>query len=177
MSTNRLSDLLRLQFVPRWTVIPTTRRQSVAEHSFRVAIIVQELVDCIPMKGTISAVRYALMHDGPESFTGDLPGNLKEYLPDNKEGTGWAQTEIKLCPWFYKEKSLPTADEIAIVRLADHLETYMFIREFIALPTEDGWVLHRERAILCEMVASLTARYGWGGLSEIVTAILGGVPL
>jgi 5'-deoxynucleotidase YfbR-like HD superfamily hydrolase len=170
MSKSRINDLLRLSYVPRWPVIPTTRPQSVAEHSFRVACITADLVDRIPYSGTIQAVRWALYHDGPECVMGDWPGNLKTDFPEFKDMVHWMQNYY--CPWYAKECALPSPEERAIVKLSDHLETLMFITEHIALPVEDGWVIHRERSIVTELVATMTGKYGWKNLPAIVDEIL-----
>lgn len=174
MSTSRLHDLLDLAFIPRWCCVPTTRPQSVAEHSYRVAIIVQELIDRIPYAGTIHAVRWALAHDGPEVRTGDIPGNLKGDFPEFKDMVHWMQDYY--CPWYYKERSLPTTSEQLVVRLADHLETLMFISENIARPLVDSWVILREQKIVSDLADEGVRRYGWAELPAIVAEILDAMP-
>lgn len=170
MSSSRLHDLLDLAFIPRWCCVPTTRAQSVAEHSYRVAVIVQELIDRIPYAGTIHAVRWALAHDGPECRTGDLPGNLKADFPEFRDMVNWM--EDYYCPWYRTERSLPTPRELLIVKLADHLETLLFISEYIARPLTDGWVIHREQKVVSDLTAEAVQRYGWTALPDIVADVL-----
>lgn len=170
MSNSRLHDLLHLSFVPRWSIIPTTRLQSVAEHSFRVCAIVQEIVGRIPFSGTIQAVRWALMHDGPECATSDIPGNLKTDFLEFEDMLTWMENFY--CPWYVAEKALPSDREKLIVRLADHIECLSFITEHIARPAMDGWVIHRERKIVNELTEQGVSRYGWAELPAIVSEIL-----
>lgn len=127
VSNQRLRRLRRLSVVPRWVVLPTLRRQSVAEHSFHVAHIALWLAArhrdlCNGgMDGAI--LFYALIHDETEAITGDIPspagkkdgavpGKSAAYEKLNGHGDHDAPEEIK-----------------KILKLADILEAYWFICE------------------------------------------------
>lgn len=83
MQPVRFVDLMRLDAVDRWTIVNKVKRQSVAEHSFRVMVLFKEL--CLRIERHIdeslfddvyeeyAAVMYALFHDAPESVYGDIP--------------------------------------------------------------------------------------------------------
>lgn len=80
--TRVLRWMRRLSFVPRWTIVPTIRKQSVAEHSFQVAAITLVLLG-LHKKGQEGAFRLvvlekALRHDMSEAATGDEPSPSKE---------------------------------------------------------------------------------------------------
>lgn len=77
------SDILkltRLCYVPRWVIVPMLRHQSVAEHSYRVTLIVMTLVESKKWSaGSIGAlIREALIHDAEEIYTGDIPSSAKD---------------------------------------------------------------------------------------------------
>lgn len=135
----KLNDTLALSHVPRWSVVTTTRRQSVAEHSFRVAAIVQYLlsepryIDWDQSYKRQGVIR-ALIHDAAESKSGDISGPFKRLVKEwNKEETGTGDDPIaiiedRVCPWLIEE---PVTQEMAaIIKLADDIETYTFLKMY-----------------------------------------------
>jgi len=98
---------LRLSFVPRWCIVKCSRTQSVAEHSFSVAVIAEKL--CRIMKvgdeATGVVVRKALFHDRYEVYTGDIPSPAKHQ--EERDTDHWSHP--------------------LIVKLADLIEAYIFI--------------------------------------------------
>jgi hypothetical protein len=98
---------LRLSFVFRWCIVKTARTQSVAEHSFNVAVVTEKL--CRVMRlgdaATGMIVREALFHDRYEVYTGDIPSPAKH------------QEERDINHWSHP----------LIVKLADLIEAYIFI--------------------------------------------------
>jgi 5'-deoxynucleotidase YfbR-like HD superfamily hydrolase len=79
-----LKDAYRATDVHRWQIVKTQRQQSVAEHSFQVALIASRLCDLLEMSEEIRCrvVWYSLIHDLPEVLTGDLSTPLKRMLGD-----------------------------------------------------------------------------------------------
>jgi 5'-deoxynucleotidase YfbR-like HD superfamily hydrolase len=80
-----LSELeYRLQTVPRWGIVRTIQKQSVAEHSFFVAIaavrIAKEYWGWGEDHDWYSLHREALLHDQIEAITGDVPAIAKHYV-------------------------------------------------------------------------------------------------
>lgn len=106
----------RLSFVPRWSVMPTIRNQSVAEHSYHVTQIAVWLMTMhvsqshgsqFPIR-LLDVVNLALNHDNYEAVTGDAPS-------PSKPGAGANPKE---------------ADQThVIVKVADILEAIAFIWE------------------------------------------------
>lgn len=71
-----------LAVVPRWSGLPRLHQQSVAEHSFYVALYTDIICRSVGMDTdrTYAAVSYALIHDMAESTTGDIMGPIKRSL-------------------------------------------------------------------------------------------------
>lgn len=61
--------------------------ESVAEHSYHVALAVWALAPLAPGLDSARAVEIALLHDLAEVRTGDLPRNAARYLPDGAKHT------------------------------------------------------------------------------------------
>ena len=111
-------QLLALSFVPRWGIVPMHRTQSVAEHSFRVAVIYRilraERMGCgVHAVDSLSDPRCdwkALIHDHSEHATGDLPAPFSRLLKD--------------------KGSIP--DELMghELEMADLIEAYTWLREW-----------------------------------------------
>lgn len=82
-------DLMRAQYVNRWQIVPTSRPQNVAQHSWAVAMLAMDLwcrrtggqpgeAATDVELGKIAVM--ALWHDAPEVFTGDVNTPTKIYL-------------------------------------------------------------------------------------------------
>jgi len=81
-----LAELMRLKSVPRigWLLRGVRDVESVASHSFGVAVIAMLLADRARARGVEVNVerllRMALLHDLTEARTGDLPSTIKRYF-------------------------------------------------------------------------------------------------
>lgn len=110
-----------LSHVPRWCTHPVTRPQSVAEHSFRVAVIARELVFYLREDELVNdVILWSIEHDAPESKTGDMPRPFKTMV--GREVI--AKLEIEACSWFRHPPSQFVAD---VVSLADAVEALSWI--------------------------------------------------
>lgn len=166
MSTRRINDLLNLAHVVHWHTVPTRRKCSVAEHSFRVAAIVLELYDRLRNFSLCPALRLALVHDGPETETGDLPHTTK-VLFDGDGARAWRAVESALCPWYANEYEDPGTMECRIVKIADLIECYMFIcKEQVDTEGHNAEVGTREQLYRAINEANL------GGLDKAVWDII-----
>lgn len=73
-----------LSDVQRWGIVRTIRSQTVAEHSFFVALWMPKLLrrhGVTDAETILAAVEHALHHDMGEVTTGDVPAPLKIHLP------------------------------------------------------------------------------------------------
>jgi 5'-deoxynucleotidase len=87
-------ELRTLSVVPRWTVIRTLGKDTVAAHSFYVALYADEIAAFIGWKGNKHLLlKYALFHDAEESLTGDVPGPVKKFIM-SRDGAVWLRQEM-----------------------------------------------------------------------------------
>lgn len=121
--------------VSRWCIVPTIQRQSVAEHSFYVALMASRLAGFIRWKATnqdlFNLSRWSLLHDSLEAVTGDLPTPVKKHLTELKTaehallsemGAEFARIRMSI------EAGIPAWTDIArIVSFCDSLEALSFL--------------------------------------------------
>ncbi len=67
----------RLKDAERHCTTTNGRRESVAEHSWRISLMAFLLEDVFPEADTNKVIRMCLIHDLGECFTGDIPTFLK----------------------------------------------------------------------------------------------------
>ena len=122
---------LRAQYVDRWGIIAMDRRQSVAEHSFNVAMLVKDIMTRLGYLPEVyeKAVINALEHDLDEIFTGYIPAPAKV------------------------EERKPFA---SFVKLADAIEAYRYCHNHCIDTWEvGGWVLDGLRRSIDEQLELL----------------------
>ena len=110
----------RLSVVPRWTIVRTIQKQSVAEHCFNVARIAEEVAvrwfNINPQSEIMRDIlTYALHHDDDEAITGDIPSPAKYRLREE-------YLDASHSPWYHVSE-----DARRIVKLADLMEAYWFL--------------------------------------------------
>ncbi len=115
------------------------RRESVAEHSWRLALMAYLLRDEFPALDMDKVVRMCLIHDLGECFTGDIPSFLKT-------GADAAREDSLLARWV---SSLPVpycTDMAALYAEMDALETQE-ARLYKALDKLEAVIQHNEAPI------------------------------
>jgi 5'-deoxynucleotidase len=86
-SSHFFAYLYRLRFIQRWVLMRSAVTESVAEHSFQVALLTHALCTIArEVFGNKSvdaggAVILALFHDAEEVMTGDIPSPVKHHNP------------------------------------------------------------------------------------------------
>lgn len=139
MKTLTLLDLMRLQYVTRWNTVPVSKPQSVAEHSWAVAVIALRLADVAEqngerMVGEIDRGKLAiaaLYHDAPEVFTGDISTPTKMYLkriPDVSEALD--DLENTAGDEYINSKLWKGGRADDVLKLADLYESWLYLREY-----------------------------------------------
>ncbi|MFN0107331.1 MAG: HD domain-containing protein [Blastocatellia bacterium] len=141
-----LTELMRLKAVPRtgWLLRGVRDVESVADHSFGVALIAMLLADLAQRQGlepnVEKVLRMALLHDLTEARTGDLPNTIKRYFDkaslhaaderiadEMLSGLGAIGEEYLLLWQEYEERS---SLEARIVKAADKLDLLLQAREY-----------------------------------------------
>lgn len=122
-----LRKLRGLSHTWRWNYHPRVRQESVAEHSYWVAVIVAELLDmkCEDPIFRSRCIMAALYHDMEEAITGDLPSPVKR-------GRAWKDVELAA----FNELTGEDATEVdvdpevkRIVKMADIVSALLFADE------------------------------------------------
>lgn len=104
MRPERLFEILavaeRLKCNTRHSWTSTGRRESVAEHSWRLALMALLVADEFPDVDCGRVVRMCLVHDLGEAFTGDIPAFEKRRQDETHEAAllaRWVETLPNRC--------------------------------------------------------------------------------
>lgn len=150
-----MNDLLSLSHVPRWVIVPRLKDQSVADHSYRVAIITMELCSRLELKIHASTLIWALVHDAGECRSGDISGVFK---------TDEMRTrDLEMTPWVKGFHAATSSAELLLVKLADHIETCTWIA--MNLFPHSAHAHHastRTREKCLEFAGRVAEAFGWG---------------
>ena len=99
MTQKELIDILhvaeRLKCSTRHCFTSSGRRESVAEHSWRIALMAMLLKNEFPEADMDRVIRMCLIHDLGEAFTGDIPTFEKTQADEQREDemyNTWVQT-------------------------------------------------------------------------------------
>lgn len=172
MQSTRLQDLMELYCVPRWTTHPVTRGESVAEHSYRVAILALEIQERLASASGVvipcaDLIRYALVHDGSEARIGDIPS------PAKREIEGFNGIELRCCPWLATEyermKIIPHIREI--VQLADLIEAWDWAKRY-ASHRVDRFTGHHVYSTLADRIWRLTEASELPDIGGIISRLM-----
>lgn len=132
----KITDIQKAAWVKRWGIVRTLREQNIAEHSFMVAMISEELCRRIGWgfdeKGALHSswgfevLRWALWHDMAEVFTGDIPTPLKSRIKD-LDPELLQRIEDELAPTVAEIRRQTNKLWIDVVKVADYLEAITFL--------------------------------------------------
>ena len=163
----QIVDFLRalgaLKDLPRvgWPLRGVRNAESVADHSYRVAVLAMVLADWIADNGALldaeKTMRMALLHDIPEAKTGDIPKPVSRRFPSGFKAKMEAEAaDALLSPMgilggryraLLDEYEQGGTLESAVVHAADKLETLLQAYEYEASGSrrlEDFWANARE---------------------------------
>ena len=133
MDTRRLLEILsvaeRLKDTTRHCCTSQGRRESVAEHSWRAALMAYFLRDEFPEADMDRVIRMCLLHDMGEAFTGDVPTFEKSAADEQREAQLLDQWVGSLPEEYagelremYAEMAALTTPEARIYKAIDSLE-------------------------------------------------------
>lgn len=124
-------ELRTLSHVPRWAIVRTIQRQSVAEHSYYVAIYADQIAELIEWQGSRrNLMRLAMFHDMDEILSGDIASPAKAVL-NCAEYRTWSSKLMSgrfsyFEEWFQSEPGR-VKEALTILHVADWLEGVLFL--------------------------------------------------
>lgn len=143
MNADKLMDILhvaeRLKDTTRHCYTSGGRHESVAEHSWRIALMAYLVKDEFPQADMDKVIRMCLIHDLGEAFTGDIPSFLKTEENEKTEDellTRWVST----FPEPYRSEMLSLYEEMAERKTTE-------ARIFKALDSMEAIIQHNESDI------------------------------
>lgn len=115
MNPNELLVILhtaeKLKNTPRHSWTSAGRRESVAEHSFRLAIMAYFVKDEFPGLDMDRVIQMCLFHDFGEAFTGDIPAFEKKEADSERE-TGLINDWLSTLSSPYREELFSLFEEM-----------------------------------------------------------------
>lgn len=153
----KIEQYERLRIVKRWGIIDMMKEQSVMEHSYMVAVIVGSLIAehtklCSDLRiRTLvqnhrqNAIEWALMHDLPEIFTGDIPSSIKRNK-DVAEAVIKAETDEM--PAYGDIKNVLTPLIFKIIKMADYIEAINFANKYCIDVNKHNIISEMERKLV-----------------------------
>lgn len=143
MEAKRLLDILsvaeQLKCRTRHCDTSSGRRESVAEHSWRLALMALLVADEFPTADMDKVIRMCLIHDLGEAFTGDIPAF-------QKKAEDGAQEEVLLEHWIGDFPPPYDSELLALLREMDALETQE-AKLYKALDNLEAVIQHNESDI------------------------------
>ena len=133
MDARRFIDFLgiieKLKCNTRHSWTSSGRQESVAEHSWRLAVMAMLCADEYPSLDTNKVIRMCLIHDFGEAITGDIPAFWKTEVDEKVEENAvekllsllTADTKDELSALFCEMKELQS-DEAKLYKALDNLE-------------------------------------------------------
>lgn len=123
-------EVMRLSSIKRWGIVEMSRPQSVAEHSYNVAMIAAYIVDKLPSDMKPASLReivvnWSLVHDLPELVTGDIPTPVKEEIRESLN-----KAEANLFPEITRQKESLSKLARVVCKQADLIEAIQFANKF-----------------------------------------------
>ena len=146
------------------------RRESVAEHSWRLALMAFFMKDEFPALDMDKVIKMCLIHDLGECFTGDIPTFLKSASDEKKEDTalfGWVaslpapyNTELAA---LYTEMGALQTEEAKLYKALDKLEAVIQhnesdIKTWIPLEYDLQMIYGNEQVKFSEYLTELRAK-------------------
>jgi 5'-deoxynucleotidase len=114
----------RMMHTKRWTIINTSRQQTISEHTCGVMLLLDGVaVEAgLSTKDHLDLLRHALYHDSFEVVSGDMPGSFKRNNPDIKKVMNAAEGAVDWLPVIELPEHLK-----GIMRGADLAESVIYL--------------------------------------------------
>jgi len=125
-------ELRLLSYVERWQIVQVNRRQNLAEHQYHVAILAWRMVEDCDLRSAFGinmedVFRESLLHDLPETLSGDIPSPVHQRVKQDPGWRGWLAARVReFFPW-YEER--PCVIVKHVVSICDLLEALLYLSE------------------------------------------------
>ena len=149
-----------------WWIAGVKDPESVAEHTFRTAVIAY-LLARLEGADAGKAVLMALFHDLPETRTNDAHRIVRRYADWRDVDKKAMDEQSKRLPaevaneivFFFEEFEKETSSEAKLVRNADLLECFIQAREYQAAGYHDvaDWITNAQAALTTESARKIAA--------------------
>lgn len=126
-----------MAIVPRWSIVFTTQRDTVANHSYFVAVYTHMISRVIKWEGPRTYLMFAaLMHDLEETITGDLVSPIKKHILDEERMAEYVDHKIfqsmgglaiEYSDLMEACSTKHTEEADAIIKAADRLDALLFL--------------------------------------------------
>jgi len=134
----KFDQVMRMSSIKRWGIVEMSRQQSVAEHSFNVAIISDAICQksSIDPTETANIISWALAHDLPEVVTGDIPSTVK-----HRHFKLFKDIESEMFPvWYDLELGIHSNKFHLVVKVADFIDAIQFAVRFCVDPRRENLI-------------------------------------
>lgn len=141
------TELRTASVVPRWSVVWTLTRDTVANHSYYVTMYALAVADVIDWAGSRASLAYlALTHDLDETITGDIVSPIKAEIVDHERAECFIDAKMQermpgiydrivsmtdagepAAPSFNKAKWRAVEETFRIIKVADRLDALLFL--------------------------------------------------
>lgn len=162
MKNVTLQDLSKLNYLLRWQNVPCVLKESVAEHTCQVCLILMKLwAESQQCFNLAHALQMAAVHDVLECWTTDIPHNVAKRFPAIAEAKKTAEkqaTELYLPEWqsLFDELSECCTPEAIAVKLCDTCQVVQFCCSELAISrSKEMLVVLQEASSLARTYASM----------------------
>lgn len=129
-------ELRTASIVPRWSVVWTLNKDTVANHSYFVTFYARQIGKLIGWKGSYEDLMYyALVHDLDETVTGDIVSPVKAAIVDPQKSIAYVDAHLdktmpdvqKQCARIHWDSPVHAKEVRLIVKAADRLDALLFL--------------------------------------------------
>lgn len=159
----QIDEKMRVSHVSRWQIVRTARTQTLAEHLYRVWLLVREFGPRARLtpEEQKAAEEFALLHDLPEVKTGDIATPVKSMLPPLDHIEGQYSHEYLDAMAACNRKSL------RLVKLCDLVEALCFL----SIEAMGQHAMEVEEGIY-ERVRQILVSEGWEHLGPVIDHLI-----
>ena len=151
----------RLSNIHRFSIVPTIKSESVAEHCFYVSLYVMMLSKFVHGINEDKALKMALIHDIEEVISGDFPHSTKVKYPEFTEALERMNSsisytifkdEIEFIKLWEESRGLET-EESRLVSLCDRISVFLYTQDEELMGNKFmSEINHREKSSIISFV-------------------------